>query len=85
MRSTSVNKMYVSHKLRSYFELFHFNNNDSIQPCPTWTPYSNWTDCTVTCGQGVQQRSRDCLNGEPGDIGCEGNVIEQTLCNTQVS
>ncbi|XP_067024997.1 semaphorin-5A-like isoform X1 [Acropora muricata] len=32
------------------------------RPCPEW---SEWTSCSVTCGNGSQSRSRNCTNPRP--------------------
>lgn len=40
--------------------------------------------CSVTCLNGVDNggrtRYRECLNGQQGDDGCEGDRIERTTC-----
>lgn len=54
-----------------------------------YSDWSNWEECTVTCGGGVQKRLRTCTNPPPSDGG--PTCIEQNLgpaeetqgCNTR--
>uniref|UniRef100_A0AAY5KUS1 SCO-spondin n=1 Tax=Esox lucius TaxID=8010 RepID=A0AAY5KUS1_ESOLU len=49
-----------------------------------WGDWSNWTDCTKSCGGGVQSRRRECDSPSPvreGDY-CEGLGTEIMTCNT---
>lgn len=39
-------------------------------PCPYWGEWGEWDTCTVTCGGGVEKRTRGCEDGVMGDIGC---------------
>ena len=48
--------------------------------CPVWAEWGEWSECGVTCGQSQVVRRRQCLNGEPGDIGCEGDDAETKVC-----
>ncbi|KAL9966591.1 hypothetical protein ACROYT_G024693 [Oculina patagonica] len=59
------------------------------EPCPidgNYTEWSEWSDCGVTCGGGVQTRFRNCTNPPPqyDGMGCEvlGPAKEKQECNT---
>ncbi|XP_061191017.1 coadhesin-like [Saccostrea echinata] len=66
---------------------------DSVQPtgcnmlhCPVdggWSSWSNVSQCSSSCGQGVQTRSRTCSSPSPGFGGqqCSGNSKESKICN----
>ncbi|KAM9839429.1 LOW QUALITY PROTEIN: SCO-spondin [Aulostomus maculatus] len=47
-----------------------------------WTPWSVWSDCSVTCGLGKQVRSRACINPPPRNNGsdCSGPDRETQDC-----
>ncbi|XP_069066851.1 SCO-spondin-like [Pleurodeles waltl] len=49
-----------------------------------WTPWSPWSDCPVTCGEGVVVRTRACINPPPRNNGsiCEGPDTETQRCST---
>ncbi|XP_076109282.1 thrombospondin-2-like [Mytilus galloprovincialis] len=58
--------------------------------CPAvdgnWGPWGIFEPCSVTCGTGLQNRSRICndpapsLNGKP----CDGEETSSKICNTEV-
>ncbi|CAL8292861.1 unnamed protein product [Lota lota] len=60
----------------------------NVTPCPvdgSWSCWSSWSRCSVTCGGGHYMRTRTCSNPPPahgGDI-CLGLHTEEALCNTQ--
>ena len=47
-----------------------------------WTPWSQWTECDVTCGTGLKQRVRACTNPSPKNGGhlCTGKVTQAVPC-----
>uniref|UniRef100_A0A3Q1FCU8 SCO-spondin n=1 Tax=Acanthochromis polyacanthus TaxID=80966 RepID=A0A3Q1FCU8_9TELE len=49
-----------------------------------WTPWSVWSDCSVTCGQGSHVRTRACINPPPRNNGsdCSGPERETQTCWT---
>ena len=53
------------------------------QDCPKWGEWNSWTECSVTCGTGLTKKSRECINGKPGELGCEGDLTESKSCNPQ--
>ncbi|CAI4226955.1 unnamed protein product [Auanema sp. JU1783] len=45
--------------------------------CAAWTEWKEWSECSATCGQGNQMRSRTC---EGGSGNCEGSPSELRFC-----
>ncbi|XP_063154493.1 hemicentin-1 [Candoia aspera] len=57
--------------------------------CPVngkWASWSSWSACTMSCGGGTQQRTRDCSDPAPENGGhkCEGNDLQVDFCNTDL-
>ena len=54
-----------------------------------YTEWSQWTECTVTCGGGTQTRNRSCTNPPPQNGGKScldqglGPEIQTQNCNVQ--
>ena len=50
----------------------------------SWGEWSQWTDCSETCGGGVSTRIRHCNSPSPdGGAECPGEVSELLECNTE--
>ena len=46
-----------------------------------WSNWSDYSDCSVTCGKGTIARSRTCTNPAPVGIGfCVGGSVEYIDC-----
>ncbi|XP_052814912.1 coadhesin-like isoform X2 [Mya arenaria] len=47
-----------------------------------WSDWTNYTDCGVICGFGLQRRERSCTNPAPASGGkyCEGIGLEEQEC-----
>lgn len=52
----------------------------NIQECPYLSNWGEWGACSQTCNEGVQERNRECRNGNVGDLGCEGETTETKVC-----
>ncbi|XP_078498867.1 hemicentin-1 [Lissotriton helveticus] len=56
--------------------------------CPVdgaWSDWSPWEECSRTCGQGNQTRTRTCSNppAQYGGKPCDGNAMEVIMCNAR--
>ncbi|XP_053392063.1 coadhesin-like, partial [Mercenaria mercenaria] len=49
-----------------------------------WGVWSEWTECSVTCGNGTQNRTRNCDSQQPQNNGedCVGESSQTQTCNT---
>lgn len=48
-----------------------------------WGPWQPWSACSVTCGEGVRERVRECLLPSSGGMQCTGMVREQSHCSLE--
>uniref|UniRef100_A0A672HC57 Thrombospondin, type I, domain containing 1 n=1 Tax=Salarias fasciatus TaxID=181472 RepID=A0A672HC57_SALFA len=73
---------------------FVFNFSRSPSPAQTclvvyksaesWGPWQPWSMCSVSCGEGVRERERECLlPSGVGGLQCTGMVKEQSLCSLE--
>ncbi|XP_055956173.1 semaphorin-5A-like, partial [Patella vulgata] len=46
-----------------------------------WELWTQWSECTVTCGGGKQQRDRKCNEAQHGGLKCIGARNESRVCN----
>jgi len=58
--------------------------NCSLNPCPIdgiLSPWSTWTICSVSCGEGKRERNRVCSLARYGGVSClSANLIETEPC-----
>ncbi|XP_060574479.1 A disintegrin and metalloproteinase with thrombospondin motifs adt-1-like [Ruditapes philippinarum] len=67
-----------------------FGNGIEDEMCKTgscavdggWTEWSQWRQCPVLCGVGLQSRTRSCTNPSPANAGkqCVGQNFDVKLC-----
>ncbi|XP_060583745.1 coadhesin-like isoform X2 [Ruditapes philippinarum] len=50
-----------------------------------WAVWTSWGNCNVTCGRGVQTRTRTCSNPSPSSLGqyCKGDSLQVKTCETR--
>ena len=65
--------------------LRHVFDNFIIVVDGNFTPWSNWSQCSKSCGGGQRKRTRSCSNPPPSRCGktCVGDNEEVANCNTQ--
>ena len=54
--------------------------------CPVhceWLPFTNWSDCSKSCDEGIRRRTRDFKPAEHGGDDCLGDATEIEICNPQ--
>lgn len=49
-----------------------------------WSSWTDWGDCSASCGTGIRRRHRGCNNPTPSLLGhdCEGETESFELCET---
>ncbi|XP_030648442.1 thrombospondin type-1 domain-containing protein 1 [Chanos chanos] len=73
-----------------HFVLIYSQAHSRAQTCvivqrnsETWGPWQSWSGCSVTCGEGVRERVRECLVPSGGGMRCTGMVREQSHCSLE--
>jgi len=59
-----------------------------LPACPvdcSLNPWTNWGECSVTCGAGQRYRTRSRSESRNGGRACEGNFIDQIDCVSEPS
>ncbi|XP_062474901.1 thrombospondin type-1 domain-containing protein 1 [Pezoporus occidentalis] len=76
------------------FDLFNVSNRSlfptRVKECmmiqrnmDTWSLWQPWSPCSVTCGDGVRQRFRECITSSSAKSGCAGSPSETSLCSLE--
>ncbi|NXA33865.1 THSD1 protein, partial [Eudromia elegans] len=76
------------------FDLFSFSNRSHfstrVKECmiiqrnmETWSPWQPWSPCSVTCGDGVRERFRECLTPAAATPACAGAPTETSSCSLE--
>ena len=45
--------------------------------------WNRWGECSELCNGGRRDRSRRCIDGKLGEVGCEGDSTQEEDCNTK--
>ena len=54
----------------------------STEPCPSWSPWSEYSACSATCGEGERTKTRVCkTSDEIVDGACPGENSQTDVCN----
>lgn len=71
----------------------NWNHWELTSPCPSLScssgdpaaeEWSQWSVCSLTCGQGWQVRTRSCVSSPYGTL-CSGALRETRMCNNTAS
>ena len=44
-----------------------------------WGEYGAFSQCSITCGEGIMKRERQCIGGDPGQAGCPGSAFMEMV------
>merc|ERR1719317_917619 len=57
---------------------FEYEPSTTFADSPYWGSWSQWSDCSVDCGSGLQTRSRECIGEQ-----CDGDSSETQQCTLE--
>ena len=46
-----------------------------------WLEWSEWSTCSVSCGEGIEERTRGQIPAQHGGKPCVGDSVETTPCS----
>ena len=65
----------------SMIDYFHKGNDVIFVFLVSWSPWGDYEDCSVTCGEGVKVRRRTCQDPDmTGDTCSPGQDFEEAAC-----
>ena len=47
-----------------------------------WSDWAQWSECSASCGGGIQQRQRTCRHPQFGGAGCHGDETQVRKCGS---
>lgn len=68
-------------QVKCLYKAYNFSLFTSVD-C-TWNTWSDWDDCSVTCGDGTQMRSRTQNAAECNGAACTGDASDTQTCNVR--
>lgn len=67
---------------------YEIESCDSLIGCPVdgiWGVWSTYSDCTASCGSGMQTRTRLCTGQSNGGQPCFGSATQAITCSTNIN
>ncbi|XP_076800719.1 uncharacterized protein LOC143445480 isoform X3 [Clavelina lepadiformis] len=71
---------YIYPQMEEYMKV-HCKNSCKLCDVSSW---SEWSQCSTSCGGGEKTRQRPCNEGNGGKVGCTEPVIERRECSSEV-
>ena len=77
--SLKTRSFSINIKVSTWFEMFFFFLVDGH-----WSAWTEYGECTVSCGEGYKYRSRKCDGKKYGGKDCKGDYKEATHCKSHI-